>query len=146
MFELVHMFVFIHRNLTQTRLHWQRSYQLPIMVLLSSWLYTGIRSVYTLTVITPCIVSGEMIWFCLAFKNLLWSTVKLVIFVILICIWTGNIFFLKTFLHALQMLKFERYVSFYFANRMKTEKEFYLLSFKRSATYLTTKRRNVSSQ
>lgn len=145
MFELVHVFIFIHRNLTQTRLHWQRSYQLPIMVLLSSWLYTGIRSVYTLTVITPRIVSGEVIWFCLLFKNLLWSTVKLVIFVIFICIWTGNIF-KKTSLHALQMLKFERYVSFYFANRMKMEKEFYLLSFKRYATYLTIKRRNVSSQ
>lgn len=49
-------------------------------------------------------------------------------------------------LHVLQMLKFERYVSFYFANRMKTGREFYLLSFKRSATYLTIKRRNVSSQ
>lgn len=47
---ICHLFICIHRNQTQTRLRWQRSYPPPTTVLLSLWHYRGTRSVHVFTV------------------------------------------------------------------------------------------------
>lgn len=117
----------INRSQTQIKQPWQRSYQLQIMVLLNLLHYKETRSVLNIHdspgCLETCCKSNILTTLCFDTHNLISIHLTLTI-----------VGFLTVF------------VFFILTNRMKMGKTYYLLSFKRSPTYLTTRRRNISFQ